>query len=101
MYASLYTYDFDPRVIRAFYEAWCPETNTLYTISGVISISLWDLYKLGGLPIYGKIFYEAVLSRDALYQSRQNNQRLIQPTCIYLFAAYSRLMNVNDQGICG
>jgi len=73
VYASLYTYDRDPHVIRAFYEAWCPETNTLHTISGEMSISLWDLYKLGGLLIYKKILDEVVPSRDALYQHRQNN----------------------------
>jgi len=33
VYASLYTYDRDPHVIRAFCEAWCHETNTLHTIS--------------------------------------------------------------------
>ena len=67
VYASLYTYDRDPHVIRVFCEAWCPEINTLHTTSGEMSISLRDLYKLGGLPIYGKIYDEAVLSRDALY----------------------------------
>ena len=73
MYTSLYTYDRDPHVICAFCEAWCPETNTLHTISGEMSISMWDLYKLGGLPIYGKIYHEAVPSQDALYQRCQNN----------------------------
>jgi len=73
VYASLYTYDRDPHVIRAFSEAWCPETNTLHTVSGEMSLSLWDLYKLGGLPIYGTIYDEAVPSRDALYQRCQNN----------------------------
>ena len=86
--------------IRAFSEAWCPQTNTLHTVSGEMSISLRDLYKLGGLPIYGKIYDEAVPSRDALHQHRQNNQRLIQPTCRYLFAAYSHLENATDRGVC-
>ena len=65
-----------------------------------MSISLWDLYKLGGLPIYRKIYDEAVPNRYALYQRRQNNQRLIPPTCRYLFTTYSRLENANDQGVC-
>jgi len=60
VYASLYTYDRDPHVIYAFCEAWCPETNTLHTISREMSISLWDLYKLGGRPIYEKIYDEVV-----------------------------------------
>jgi len=65
-----------------------------------MSISLWDFYKLGGLPIYGKIYDEAVPSRDALYQHRQNNKRLIQPTYRYLLAAYNHLENTNDRGVC-
>jgi len=63
-------------------------------------MSLWDLYKLGGLLIYGKIYDEAVPNRDALYQRGQNNQRLIQPACRYLFATYSRLENANDRRVC-
>ena len=62
MYASLYTYDRDPHVVRIFCEAWCPETNTLHTISGEMLMFLWDLYKLARLPIYGKIYDEAVLN---------------------------------------
>ena len=99
-YASLYTYDHDPHVIHAFCEAWCPETNTLHTISEEMSIPLWDLYKLSGLLIYRKIYDEVVPSRDALYQRHQNSQRLVQPTCRYLFAGYSRRENVNDRGVC-
>ena len=81
-------------------EARYPETNTLHTVSGEMSISLWDLYKLSGLAIYGKIYDEAVPSRDALYQCHQNNQRLMQPTCRYLFVAYSHLENAHGRGVC-
>jgi len=100
VYASLYTYDRDPHVICAFCEAWCPGTNTLHTMSVEMSLSLWDLYEPSGLPIYGKIYDEVVSSRDALYQCCQDNQRLIEPTCRYLFAAYSHLENARDQGVC-
>ena len=51
-------------------------------------------------PYLRKDLDEAIPSRDALYQRRQNNQRLIQPTCRYLFVAYSRLENANDRGVC-
>jgi len=51
VYASLYTYDRDPHVILTFCEAWCSKTNTLHTRFGEILISLWNLYKLGGLPM--------------------------------------------------
>ena len=63
-------------------------------------ISIWDLYKLGRLPIYVKIYDETIPSRDALYQRRHDNQRLIKPTCRYLFAAHSCLENGCHRGVC-
>ncbi|KAL0285036.1 UNVERIFIED_CONTAM: hypothetical protein Scaly_2831000 [Sesamum calycinum] len=42
-------------VIKAFYEAWCPSTNTLPTSFGELCISLWDLHTLAGLPMTGLI----------------------------------------------
>ncbi|KAA0041942.1 uncharacterized protein E5676_scaffold306G001530 [Cucumis melo var. makuwa] len=48
--ASLYTYDCNVDVVRAFCEAWCPSTNTLHTMAGKLSISLWDLWSFEGLP---------------------------------------------------
>jgi len=59
--ASLYTCDCDPHVVHTFCVAWCPKTNSLHIIHGEISISLWDLYELSGLPIYGQIYDEAGL----------------------------------------
>ena len=41
---SLYTYDRNVDVMRAFCKGWCPQTNTLHTSLGEMSISLWDLY---------------------------------------------------------
>ncbi|KAL2900285.1 E3 ubiquitin-protein ligase TRIM71 [Bienertia sinuspersici] len=60
VYASLYSYDKDTNILHAFCESWCPSTNTLHTMASEFSISLWDLYKLGGLPISGRIYDEAV-----------------------------------------
>ncbi|KAA0050733.1 uncharacterized protein E5676_scaffold726G00240 [Cucumis melo var. makuwa] len=53
--ASMYTYDRNSDIVRAFCEAWCPSTNTLHTSAGEMSISLWDLWVLGGLPIKGVV----------------------------------------------
>ncbi|KAL2930495.1 Serine/threonine-protein phosphatase 7 long form-like protein [Bienertia sinuspersici] len=69
VYASLYSYAKDINIMRAFCESWCPTTNTLHTQLGELSISLWDLYKLGGLPISGEIYetippYDYFLARD-------------------------------------
>ena len=99
MYASLYSCDRDLQVLRAFYKAWFPETNILHTILGEISITLWELCRLGGLSINGRIYDEAIPNQDALYQHCQSNHRLIQPACRYLFATYNQLKNVNDKGV--
>ena len=56
VYASLYSYSRDIHVLCTFCESWYPTTNTLHTISGKMSISLWDLHRLGGLPISDKIY---------------------------------------------
>ena len=58
--ASLYTYDWNADVMQAFCKGWCPQTNTLYTSLGEMFISLWDLYRLGGLPIFGHLYDEAI-----------------------------------------
>nr|GME05361.1 ABC transporter G family member 11 [Ipomoea batatas] len=45
---------------EALCEEWCPRTNTLITSSGEMSISLRDLYILGGLPLLGDIYDERI-----------------------------------------
>ena len=59
--ASLYTYDRNVDIMRTFCEAWCPHINSLHTSLGEIFISLWDLYRLGGFPIVGPLYDEAIL----------------------------------------
>ncbi|KAM2187957.1 hypothetical protein FF1_029876 [Malus domestica] len=51
VYASLFRYDRHHSVLCAFFEHWCSVTNTLHTTQGEMSISLWDLHRIGGLPI--------------------------------------------------
>ncbi|KAK6126743.1 hypothetical protein DH2020_039514 [Rehmannia glutinosa] len=58
VYASLFTYDNNSNIMRAFCEAWCPSMNTLLTSFGELSISLWDLHTLAGLPITGSLYDE-------------------------------------------
>ncbi|KAK6145937.1 hypothetical protein DH2020_019806 [Rehmannia glutinosa] len=49
VYASLFIYDCNSNIVKAFCEAWCPSTNTLLTFYGELSISSWDLHTLAGL----------------------------------------------------
>ena len=40
VYASLFTYDRNSDIFRAFCEAWCPQKNSLHIYVGELSISL-------------------------------------------------------------
>ncbi|KAM1607188.1 hypothetical protein ACFX1Z_027800 [Malus domestica] len=66
LYASLFSYDRHPSVLRAFFEHWCSATNTLHTVQGEMSISLWDLHRIRGLQIQGKFYDEVVPSVEEL-----------------------------------
>lgn len=92
IYASLYQYGRDQNIMRAFSESWCPSTNTLHTLEGELSVSLWDLYKLGGLPIYGAIYDETIPHHADLLARNKDNERLISQACDYLFGAYRHLV---------
>ena len=92
VHASLYTYDRDKDVIRAFYENWCPATNTLHLVSGEASISLWDLHRLSGLPLHGMFYDEVIPSATELIG--ENDKGRFLPKCYeYLFVAYHFLSN--------
>jgi len=43
LYASLFSYDMNVNIFKAFCELWCHTTNTFCTESGDMSISLWDM----------------------------------------------------------
>ena len=87
MYASLYTYDRDKDIIRAFCENWCPATNTLHLASGESSISLLDLHRLGGLPLHG-LFYDEVIPCAAELTGSSDKKRFLPKCCEHLFVAY-------------
>ncbi|KAL2937958.1 Cystic fibrosis transmembrane conductance regulator [Bienertia sinuspersici] len=91
VYASLYSYAKDINFIRTFCESWCPTTNTLHTQLGELSISLWDLYKLGRLPISREIYDETVPPHDYYLSRDKNGDRVIPKACGFLFAAYQYL----------
>ncbi|TYK18070.1 hypothetical protein E5676_scaffold306G004010 [Cucumis melo var. makuwa] len=86
--ASLYTYDRNSDVVRAFCEAWCPLTNTLHTMASELSISLWDLWSFGGLPIKGDFYEERIPSFKELTSTSRDKTKCLPTTCQYLFQAY-------------
>ncbi|KAF3645991.1 putative WRKY transcription factor 19-like [Capsicum annuum] len=91
VYASLFTYDRNPNILQAFLEAWCPTTNTLLTSAGELSISLWDLYKIGGLSIRGLPYEEVVPNAIELTGVDEKHERFIPCSCEFLFVAFQHL----------
>ncbi|XP_070005580.1 uncharacterized protein [Nicotiana sylvestris] len=89
--ASLFTYDRNSNILQAFCEAWYPKTNTLLTSAGELSISLWDLHILGGLPIAGSPYEEVVLETRELIGLNEKQVIFIPRSCEYLFAAFHHL----------
>ncbi|KAH0645323.1 hypothetical protein KY284_033207 [Solanum tuberosum] len=97
VYASLFTYDRNSNILQAFCEAWCPKTNTFLTSVGELSISLWDLYVLEGLPIWGSLYEEIVPEVKELVGSDEKRTKYIPRTCEYLFAAFHHLRGANQE----
>ncbi|KAG5565452.1 hypothetical protein RHGRI_001368 [Rhododendron griersonianum] len=73
VYASLFTYDHDANLIKSFCEHWCPSINTLHIPAGELSISLWDLSYIGGLPVFGKFYDEVIPPARELTGVDENN----------------------------
>ncbi|KAA0063074.1 uncharacterized protein E6C27_scaffold468G001920 [Cucumis melo var. makuwa] len=74
--ASLYTYDRNSDVVRAFCEAWCPSTNTLHTMAGELSISLWDLWSFGGLLVKGDFYEKRIPSFKELTSTSRDKTKV-------------------------
>ncbi|GAA0173552.1 hypothetical protein LIER_27143 [Lithospermum erythrorhizon] len=60
----------------AFVECWSPFTNTLLLPHDEVSISLWDLYKLGGLLIAVYLMDEIVPLAECLSSSLGKKERI-------------------------
>ncbi|PHU19372.1 ABC transporter G family member 11 [Capsicum chinense] len=91
VYASLFTYDRNSNILQAFFEACCPTINTLLTSAGELSISVWDLYKIGGLPIRGLPYEEVVPKAMELTGVDEKHERFIPCSCELLFVAFQLL----------
>ena len=89
--------------MRGFCKGWCPQTNTLHTSLGEMSISLWDLYRLGGLPIFGRLYDEAIPCCEELTGNGEEltgsdeTKRFIPKSCEHLFMAF-HLLNSKKEG---
>ncbi|KAL2906432.1 Serine/threonine-protein phosphatase 7 long form-like protein [Bienertia sinuspersici] len=80
VYASMFLYECDVPMMHYFCESWCPKTNTILTVAGETSISLWDIRTLTGLPITGILYDEFVPTAFELTGSKDGKQCL-PPSC--------------------
>ncbi|KAG9453528.1 hypothetical protein H6P81_006432 [Aristolochia fimbriata] len=60
--------DRNRNAVNAFMEVWCSSTNSIFTREGELSISLWDMHQLGGLPLPGSLFDETFPSVEDFLQ---------------------------------
>jgi len=63
---SCYPYHFDRDVWGAFYKLWGPLTNMLHYGAEEVGISLYDLERIGGLPILGDVYKEFLAPHEDL-----------------------------------
>ncbi|XP_012828660.1 PREDICTED: uncharacterized protein LOC105949899 [Erythranthe guttata] len=96
VYASLFTYDRNSEIIKVFCEAWCPITNTLLTSLGELSLSLWDLNTLAGLPLTGLLYDEVIPCAEELCGIDATGSRYMPRTCKHLLHVYHLLRKKAD-----
>lgn len=90
LYSSLFSYDVNLTIFKAFCELWCHTTNTFCTESSDMSISLLDLWIIGELPGDDAYYEEEIpFAKELLSAGRRNNN--IPATYSFLFSAFHRL----------
>jgi len=90
LYASLFSYDISLIVFKAFCELRRHTSNTFCIESSDISISLWNLQAIGGLPADGAYYEEVLLSSRELLSTGHGDNDILA-TCSFLFSTFHRL----------
>ncbi|KAH0696636.1 hypothetical protein KY290_014018 [Solanum tuberosum] len=78
-------------VANAFCENWRPSTNIVSTFIGELSISLWNLRTIGGLPVHGSFYDEVIPSAKELTDVDDQGKSFLPRSCSFLFSAFYRL----------
>jgi hypothetical protein len=82
--------------MKAFLNYWCPSTNSFHLPGGEMSITLWDIFKIAGLPITGKIFDEYVPTNEEFaYISSPDRIPSISESTIELFKEMVKFPNIH------
>ncbi|KAH0645171.1 hypothetical protein KY284_033055 [Solanum tuberosum] len=91
IFASMFTYDHNENVLQDFCENCRPSTNMVSTFVGELSISLWDLRTIGGLPVHGSFYDEVIPSAKELTHVDDQGKSFLPRSCSFLFSAFYRL----------
>jgi len=66
IYLSLFDYSIDTSLLHAFAERWSYTTNTLFLDDREMTLTLWEIRQLTGLPIVGTYYDEFLISAEDL-----------------------------------
>uniref|UniRef100_M1DB96 Aminotransferase-like plant mobile domain-containing protein n=1 Tax=Solanum tuberosum TaxID=4113 RepID=M1DB96_SOLTU len=89
--ASMFTYDHNENVLQAFCENWRPSTNTVSTFVGELSISLWDLRTIRGLPVHGYFYDDVIPLAKELTHVDDQGKSFLPRSYSFLFSTFYRL----------
>lgn len=91
-----FTYDRNTYILLVFCEVWCPVINILLTSVGEVSISLWDLHAIGGLPITESLYEEVMPNAAKLTSVIDKGKRFLLLSCEHLFDTFHQLRVANN-----
>ena len=88
----------EPCVYKGFLNHWSSITNSFHLPYGEMSISLWDLYRIAGLPIRGRIYDEWTPSDEELSKKKRGvDEGFYSEACYELFAELPQFLSSRDK----
>jgi Plant mobile domain len=83
VFLSLFNYHLDTPWLWAFCERWNYSTNTFFIEDRELTLTLWEIRQLTGLPIFGYFYDEYMISMDDLRDSTEVSSSLRRVYEIY------------------
>ncbi|XP_058108503.1 uncharacterized protein LOC131251659 [Magnolia sinica] len=85
----------DTMIYKGFLKYWSSTTNSFHLPIGEVSITLWDLHRMAGLPISGSFLDEYVPTNEEFAYVAPNRTPKILASTIKLFREMSCLHDVH------
>ncbi|KAL0911696.1 hypothetical protein M5K25_019854 [Dendrobium thyrsiflorum] len=88
VYASMFSFESIPHSwMKGVIEFWDPTTNTCWVGSEELTMTLWELQAVSGLPIFGRRYEECIPPDEELFRRRPSSNKskrgeLILPTVL-------------------